>query len=93
MRDLLSKVMTGSMIAGAALLVVACGKSDEATNNAASYNVEDATLANDGATVDMNGTGTTGTTDVAGANNTSDVAGGNGTSDTTSNTGTSTNGM
>lgn len=36
MRALLSKVMTGSMVAGAALLVTACGgNKDEAANNTA----------------------------------------------------------
>jgi hypothetical protein len=36
MRALLSKVLTGSMIAGAALVVAACGGSgDEAANNTA----------------------------------------------------------
>ena len=35
MRDLLSKVMTGSMVAGAALLVAACGGGEDAgANNA-----------------------------------------------------------
>ena len=34
MRDILSKVMTGSMIAGAALLVAACGGGGGANNTA-----------------------------------------------------------
>ena len=34
MRDILSKVVTGSMIAGAALLVAACGGGNEANNTA-----------------------------------------------------------
>ena len=56
MRDLLSKVMTGSMIAGAALLVAACGGSEDATTNNAEMNVEDP-LMNDVTTVDaLNGT-------------------------------------
>ena len=56
MRDLLSKVMTGSMIAGVALLVAACGGSEDATTNNAEMNVED-TLMNDVTSVDaMNGT-------------------------------------
>jgi len=33
MRDILSKVMAGSMIAGAALLVAACGGGNESTAN------------------------------------------------------------
>ncbi|MDP8994422.1 MAG: hypothetical protein M3N07_05465 [Pseudomonadota bacterium] len=38
MRDILSKVMTGSMVAGAALLVAACGGNE--TNNAANTTVD-----------------------------------------------------
>ena len=58
MRDLLSKVMTGSMIAGAALLVAACGGSEDATaNNAGNYATDDALMGNDITTVDaLNGT-------------------------------------
>ena len=41
MRDLLSKVMTGSMVAGAALLVAACGGDEDAAANNAAMNVED----------------------------------------------------
>ena len=33
MRALISKIMTGSMVAGAALLVAACGGGEEAANN------------------------------------------------------------
>jgi hypothetical protein len=56
MRDLLSKVMTGSMIAGAALFVTACGGAEDATTNNAEMNVEDP-LMNDVTTADaMNGT-------------------------------------
>jgi hypothetical protein len=57
MRDLLSKVMTGSMVAGAALLVAACGGGGETnTANTANYS-EDALMGNDVTTVDaMNGT-------------------------------------
>jgi hypothetical protein len=59
MRDLLSKVMTGSMIAGAALLVVACGGSEDATTNNANY-IEDPLMSgNDAAVTEsdaMNGT-------------------------------------
>jgi hypothetical protein len=59
MRDLLSKVMTGSMVAGAALLVAACGGGeDAAANNVATNYVEDPLMgANDVTAVDaMNGT-------------------------------------
>lgn len=56
MRDLLSKVMTGSMIAGAALFVTACGGAEDATTNNAEMNVEDP-LMNDVTSVDAtNGT-------------------------------------
>ena len=56
MRDLLSKVMTGSMIAGAALFVTACGGAEDATTNNAEMNVEDP-LMNDVTAADaMNGT-------------------------------------
>ncbi len=56
MRDLLSKIMTGSMIAGAALFVTACGGAEDATTNNAEMNVEDP-LMNDITTTDaMNGT-------------------------------------
>ncbi len=57
MRDLISKVVTGSMIAGAALLVVACGSNEDATANNAAMNIEEPLPANDMTTVDgMNGT-------------------------------------
>ena len=79
MRDLLSKIMTGSMIAGAALFVTACGGAEDATTNNAEMNVEDP-LMNDVTTVDaMNGTDANLGTDA----NT-------GTTDTTSNTTTTT---
>lgn len=55
MRDLLSKLMTGSMIAGAALLVSACGKTEPAetndTANVAEMNAEDSMM--NGTTNDM----------------------------------------
>lgn len=55
MRDLFSKVMTGSMIAGAALLVTACGGSEDATVNNANY--EESLMGNDVTTTDaLNGT-------------------------------------
>jgi len=55
MRDLLSKVMTGSMIAGAALLVAACGGAEDATVNNANY--EEPLMGNDVTTTDaLNGT-------------------------------------
>ena len=57
MRDLLSKVMTGSMVAGAALFVAACGGGEEAeVNNTANLAIEDP-LMNDVTAIDaMNGT-------------------------------------
>ena len=67
MRDLLSKVMTGSMVAGAALLVAACGGGEDATANNTAANFQDDTLMNTGdvtgvdalnATTDSNGLGT-----------------------------------
>jgi hypothetical protein len=67
MRDLLSKVMTGSMVAGAALLVAACGGGDDATVNNTAMNYQDDTLMNTGdmsgvdalnTTTDSNGLGT-----------------------------------
>ena len=44
MRDLLSKVMTGSMVAGAALLVAACGGGETATNNTATTDMGNDTM-------------------------------------------------
>jgi hypothetical protein len=57
MRDLFAKVMTGSMVAGAALLVAACGGGgDTNTANTANYS-DEALMGNDVTTVDaMNGT-------------------------------------
>jgi hypothetical protein len=52
MRDLLSKVMTGSMVAGAALLVAACGGGEDAAVNNTGANFQDDTLMNTG---DMSG--------------------------------------
>ncbi|RJF85434.1 hypothetical protein [Sphingomonas cavernae] len=54
MRDILAKLMTGSMIAGAALLVSACGKTEPATNDTANVvemNAEDSMM--NGTTSDM----------------------------------------
>ena len=48
MRALLSKIMTGSMVAGAALLVAACGGGgEEAANNAADVNLTEVDMGND----------------------------------------------
>lgn len=84
MRDILSKVMTGSMIAGAALLVAACGSSgnNAAANNAAADNGVNTTVPALPEMNDMNGTGTTGT-DVNGT----------GTTGTDVNVSTDANGM
>lgn len=51
MRALLSKVMTGSMIAGAALVVAACGSNDNAANNMTDMNAADTMM--DGTTNDV----------------------------------------
>ena len=93
MRDLLSKLMTGSMIAGAALLVAACGGSEDATTNNANY-VEDPLMANDGAVTDadpMNGT----TDNLGAAANTTETNTTTTTTTTenTTTTDTATNGM
>lgn len=64
MRDLLAKVLTGSMIAGAALMVSACGSKEEAntteTTNVTEMNATDMNTTTDNMTaVDAaNGTGT-----------------------------------
>lgn len=52
MRDLFKKVMTGSMVAGAALLVAACGGSDTATENNTAGNITEDLMGNDMTTVD-----------------------------------------
>ena len=96
MRDLLSKVMTGSMVAGAALLVAACGGAeDTAANNVATNYVEDPLMgANDVTPVDgLNGTdanlGVATDTNVSTTTTTNTT-----TTDTTTNTGTgNTTGM
>lgn len=67
MRDLFTKVLTGSMIAGAALLVSACGSKEEA-NTAETANVTELN------TVDMN-TATDNMTAVDAANGTGNMAG------------------
>jgi len=61
MRDLLSKVMTGSMVAGAALLVAACGGGEDATVNNTALNYTDDALmgGNDVGAVDALNTTTT----------------------------------
>ncbi|MDT9599845.1 hypothetical protein [Sphingosinicella rhizophila] len=59
MRDLLSKVMTSSMVAGAALLVAACGGGEDATANNTSYATDDALMGdtNDVTAIDAGTTG------------------------------------
>lgn len=55
MRDLMSKLLTGSMVAGAALLVSACGSTEPANNTTANtmeMNAEDSMMMN-GTTNDM----------------------------------------
>ena len=100
MRDLLSKVMTGSMVAGAALLVAACGGGEDAAVNNTAANFQDDTLMNTGdmtgvdalnATTDSNGLGTAADLNVSTTTNTTTT---NTTVDTTTNTGTgNTTGM
>lgn len=59
MRDLLAKVMTGSMVVGAALLVAACGGGgDNNANNTAAANTEEPLMGNDVTTVDATNAGT-----------------------------------
>ena len=102
MRDLLSKVMTGSMVAGAALLVAACGGGGETnTANTANYSDEALMGGNDVTSVDaMNGTdanlGTGADMNAMGGdmNATSTTTMGNATDATTGNAGTgNTTGM
>ncbi len=66
MRDLLKKVTTGSMIAGAALLVAACG-GDNAAENTATTDLGNDTMLDANATdmgLDMNATDMNMTTDM-----------------------------
>jgi hypothetical protein len=78
MRALLSKVMTGSMVAGAALLVAACGGgSDEAANNTATDvgtealdTTNDVTAIDAGTGADTNMAGDTGAMDANAMDNT-----------------------
>ena len=100
MRDLLSKVMTGSMVAGAALLVAACGGGEDAAANNTMANFQDDTLMNtgdvtgvdalNGATTDSNALGTA--ADLNATTTTTNTT--TTTTDTTTNTGTgNTTGM
>lgn len=52
MRDLFAKVMTGSMVVGAALVVAACGGGGDAANNTATINTDETLMGNDVTTVD-----------------------------------------
>ena len=99
MRDILSKVMTGSMVAGAALLVAACGGGGETnTANTANYS-DDALMGNDVTSVDaMNGTdanlGTGADMNAMGADMNATVPADNAMDATTTNAGTgNTTGM
>ncbi|HEY0113902.1 MAG TPA: hypothetical protein VGB59_12250 [Allosphingosinicella sp.] len=93
MRDLFKKVMTGSMVAGAALLVAACGggESTEA-NNTANLTTDDALMGNDVTAVDaMNGTDANlGTTDMNATTTTTTTNTTGGTTDTTTTGNTTT---
>ncbi|HEY0412200.1 MAG TPA: hypothetical protein VGD66_03555 [Allosphingosinicella sp.] len=94
MRDLFKKVMTGSMIAGAALFVSACGGGDDAsTNNTSNFATDDALMGNDVTAVDAtNGADANlGTAMDANASTTTTTTGGNTTTTTeTGNTGAGT---
>jgi hypothetical protein len=87
MRDILSKVMTGSMIAGAALLVTACGGGSTANNTATDnglgtevYNTDVATDANFGADFNASiGNGSAGNTSTSTTTTTNTVANTTGT--------------
>ena len=99
MRDLFKKVMTGSMIAGAALLVSACGGGEDAAANNTTGNFGDETLmGNDMGGVDaMNGTGNLGVDANASMGTTTDMnatgtTGGNMTDTGTGTTGGNTTG-
>ncbi len=95
MRDLLSKVMTGSMLAGAALLVAACGGGEDATANNTAVNFSDETLMNTGDVTGVDALNTT-TTDsnalgtAADLNATTTTTTNTTTTDTTTNTATGT---
>jgi hypothetical protein len=95
MRDLLSKVMTGSMVAGAALLVAACGGGEDAAANNTAMNYTDESLmgGNDMSGVDALNTTTTDSNALGTAadlNATTTMNTTNTTTDTTTNTGTGT---
>lgn len=53
MRDLFSKAMTGSMVAGAALLVAACGDDRAEVNNTAMTEMDATDTMMDGTTNDV----------------------------------------
>ena len=55
MRDILSKVMTASAIAGAALLVSACGGGGSEANNMSDANALGTEVFNTEGTTDLNG--------------------------------------
>ena len=92
MRAILSKVLTGSMVAGAALLVAACGGGgDDAANNLAEADLGTEALdtTNDVTAIDA-GTGADGNMAVDMSTNAVDPAAANTAADTT---GDMTNGM
>jgi hypothetical protein len=94
MRDLLSKIVTGSLIAGSALLVVACGSNEDANVSNTTLNVEETMPVNDMTNVDaMDGTGANiGAMDSTGNATTTDTTVNTTDTTTTTNT-TTTNGM
>jgi hypothetical protein len=94
MRDL-SKLMTGALVAGAALLVVACGSNEDAAANNAAMNIEETLpAANDMTNVDaMDGAGANlGAMDSTSNGTTTDTTV-NTTETTTNTSSTTTNGM
>ena len=95
MRDLLSKLVTGSMIAGAALLVVACGSNEDATANNAAMNIEDTmTTGNDVTTTDAMTNGETANLGAPAMDSNTTTETTTNTTETTTNTSSaSTNGM
>jgi hypothetical protein len=99
MRDLFSKVLTGSMIASAALLVAACGgggSGDEANNTTTEMGTTDPMMdTNTGDVTAIDGAGATGDNMAMDANAMTMDANTAGTATTmnTTDTGATTNGM
>src|SRR3954469_4891507 len=91
MRDLLAKVMTGSMVAGAALLVAACGgKGGNTANNTANATTDEKLVNNDANTVDSANAGTANLGAATDMNAGAAMTGNTTTTTTTTNTGAGT---